>query len=79
MTTAARLKSGWLRVAQRLGEVQTVVLLTLVYVAVLGSLALLLRLFGRADLLALRESGGESFALPKKQVPTDRERCERQF
>ena len=79
MTTAARLKSGWLGIAQRLGAVQTVVLLTLVYVAVLGPLALLLRVAGRADLLALRGPAGESFALPKQQVPTDRERCERQF
>jgi len=75
----ARLRSGWLRIAKRLGEVQTVVLLSLVYASVLGPLALLLRVAGRADLLELRRPRGESFALPKQRVPTDRERCERQF
>jgi len=79
MAPVARLKSGWMRITQRLGEVQTVVVLTLVYTLVLGPLALLLRLFGRADLLELRVARGESFALPKQPVPTDRERCERQF
>ena len=79
MAPIARLGAGWMRIAQRLGEVQTVVLLTLVYATVLGPLALWLRLVGRADLLALRQARGESFALPKQQVPTDLERCERQF
>jgi len=79
VTRAARLRSGWMRIARRLGEVQTVVLLSLVYATVLGPLALLLRATGRGDLLALHRGRGESFALPKRRVPTDRERCERQF
>jgi hypothetical protein len=79
MAPAAHLKSGWIRIAQRLGEAQTVVILTLVYATVLAPMALLLRLAGRADLLELRQARGESFALPKQRIPTDRERCERQF
>jgi hypothetical protein len=79
MAPVARLKSGWMRIAQRLGEVQSVVILTLIYAAVLAPMALLLRLVGRADLLELRQARGESFARPKQRIPTDRERCERQF
>ncbi|TFG92635.1 MAG: hypothetical protein E4H11_09210 [Myxococcales bacterium] len=79
MTPLARLKSGWMRIAQRLGEVQTVVILTLVYTMVIAPMALLLRLVGCADLLEMRQARGDGFALPKQQVPTDRERCERQF
>jgi hypothetical protein len=79
MAPVARLKSGWMRIARHLGEVQTLVVLTLVYATVLGPLALMLRLVGRADPLALRQAGGESFAHPKQPLPTDRERCERQF
>jgi hypothetical protein len=79
MAPVARLKSGWMRIAQRLGEVQTVVILTLVYATTLAPMALLLRLVGRADLLELRQTRGESFARAKQRIPTDRERCERQF
>ena len=79
MTPSARLWSGWVAIAHRLGEAQTVVLLSLVYATVVGPMALLLRLFGRGDLLELRRPRTGSFALPKRAIPTDRERCERQF
>ena len=79
MSGAARLRSGWMRIVRRLGEVQTIVLHSLVYATVLGPLALVLRATGRGDLLELRRARGESFALPKQLVPTDRARCERQF
>jgi hypothetical protein len=68
-----------MRIARCLGEAQTVVILTLVYATVLAPMALLLRLVGRADLLELQRARGESFAVRKSQIPTDRERCERQF
>ena len=74
-----RLASGWRAIAGRLGEVQTVVVLSLIYATVLAPLALLLRLFGRGDLLELRTPRTGSFAAPKQPIPTDRERCERQF
>jgi hypothetical protein len=79
MTPLARLESGWMRIAQRLGAVQTVVILTLVYTLVVAPMALLLRLVGRGDLLELRQARAGGYALPKQPVPTDRERCERQF
>jgi hypothetical protein len=34
---------------------------------------------GRRDLLGTRCVAATSFAQPKPKVPTDRERCERQF
>ena len=46
---------------------------------ILGPMALLLRLFGRGDLLSLRAAKAQSFALAKQMVPTDVERCTRQF
>ena len=34
---------------------------------------------GRGDLLGMRARESQSFALPKQMVPTDVERCTRQF
>jgi hypothetical protein len=65
--------------AQRLGRIQTAILLFLVYLLVIGPVSVMLRLMGRGDLLDMRRSAGHSFAHRKQQVPTDPERCERQF
>jgi hypothetical protein len=54
-----RLLDGWLVVAGHFGEAQTLVLLGIVYVAVIGPVAAVSRVFG-ADFLAkrhLRETG----------------------
>ena len=75
----AKLGAGWLRIARAMGETQTFVLLSLLYGLVIGPMALLLRAFGRGDLLELRARDRASFAVPKQMVPTDSERCERQF
>ena len=75
----AALKRGWMVFADRLGKVQTAIILFLTYVLVLGPLSLLLRGVGRQDLLEMKKHGGTTFAHAKKAVPTDRERCERQF
>ena len=75
----ARFKRGWMVFVDRLGKVQTAILLFLTYVIVLGPLALLLCGFGRQDLLELRRTGGATFGHAKHAVPTDRARCERQF
>ena len=75
----ATLKRGWMTFAHRLGQVQTAILLFLIYTLVLGPLAFILRVFGRQDLLELRRSARTSFAHRKEQVPTDPARCERQF
>jgi hypothetical protein len=74
-----RLRRGWMWFARRLGQVQTGILLFVVYVLVIGPLAVALRVFGRRDLLEMRRSARPSFAHPKRQIPTDPERCQRQF
>jgi hypothetical protein len=65
--------------AHALGQIQTAIILFLVYALVLGPLAVILRVFGRRDLLELRRPARETFAHRKEQVPTDAARCERQF
>ena len=79
MAVFSGIKSSWMRFVHVLGHVQTTLILTLIYVLILGPLALLLRLFGRGDLLSLRAPKAQSFALAKQMVPTDVERCTRQF
>ena len=73
------IKRGWMVFAHALGRVQTAILLFLVYVLAVGPMAFMLRVVGRRDLLELRRPVGTSFAHSKRQVPTDGERCERQF
>jgi hypothetical protein len=73
------LKRGWMRFVTWLGRAQTALLLSLVYLLGIGPLWLFVCLIGRRDLLATRGKPSASFALPKPTIPTDRERCERQF
>jgi len=68
----------WMGFVHALGVVQNFILLTLVYHVVLGPLALCMRLVGR-DLLDMRPGDRSTFYNPKEKVPTDLERCERQF
>jgi len=71
---------AWMRFVEALGRVQTTLLLSLVYVVLIGPLWLCMCVLGRRDLLGTRRGGGAtSFAVQKSKVPTDRERCERQF
>jgi len=79
MGVLERSRRGWMRFAHRLGQIQTAILLFLVYALVIGPLAVMLRVFGRRDLLEMRRSARPSFAHPKRQIPTDPERCQRQF
>ena len=58
---------------------QTGLILFLTYVLVLGPISMLLRGIARQDLLEMKRTEGSTFAHAKKAVPTDRERCERQF
>ena len=68
-----------MRFALVLGRVQTTLLLSLVYILGIGPLWLCMCVLGRRDPLATRRRAAPSFACPKPRVPTDRERCERQF
>ena len=79
MALPAGIKASWMHFVDVLGQVQTTLLLSLIYGLVLGPMALLLRVVRRGDLLALRATDAASFAQPKRMVPTDRERCTRQF
>ncbi len=73
------IKASWMHFVDVLGQVQTTLILTLIYLLVLGPMVLVLRLLGRGDLLAMRGGKAQSFAHPKQMVPTDVERCARQF
>ena len=79
MKVPAGIKTSWMHFVDVLGQVQTTLILSLIYCLILGPMALLLRLFRRGDLLALRPGGGTSHAQRKVMVPTDVERCSRQF
>jgi hypothetical protein len=74
-----RLLHGWLEIAGHFGEVQTLVLLGIVYVFVIGPFAVVARLAGR-DFLAkrkLREPG--SAWRPADTTPGDLERAKHPF
>jgi len=70
---------AWMRFVVALGRVQTTLLLSLVYVLGVGPLWLCVCVLGRRDLLGTRRAPVTSFAVQKPELPTDRERCERQF
>ena len=70
---------AWMRFAHAVGSAQTTLLLSLVYVLGIAPLWLCVCLIGRRDLLGVRRVAATSFAAEKPKVPTDRERCERQF
>jgi hypothetical protein len=74
-----RLLQGWLGVASRFGEVQTLVLLGLVYLAVIGPVALGARVAGRdfLDKRRLREAG--SAWRDADTTPGDLERARHPF
>lgn len=73
------IRRGWMRFVDALGRAQTVLLLSLVYVLMIGPLWLFVSVLGRRDLLGLRRVPANTFAAEKAPVPTDRARCERQF
>jgi len=68
-----------MRFVNALGRVQNALLLSLVYLLGIGPLWLGVCLVGRKDLLGTRRVPATSFAVEKARIPTDRERCERQF
>ncbi len=72
------IRRSWMAFAHVVGVVQNFILLTLLYFLLFGPIALCLRLLGH-DLLGLRRDDRASLYFPKDHVPTDLERCERQF
>jgi len=78
--TRRRLLNGWLLLATRFSEVQTSVIVTLVYILVLGPMACIARLTGR-DLLHKRGLGepGSAWSAADTVVRPDLERAKRLF
>lgn len=75
-----RLYVGWLQIAARFGEAQTLVILTLVYTLVIGPVALGLAA-ARRDLLHKRDLHGEGTAWGEADTESrpDLERAKRLF
>ncbi len=80
-----KLWSGWMWFAAKLGHFNSLVLLTVVFIVVVGPANLLARLF-RADLLKLRkpaskdpEAAAESYWLPVHSDNTTVDAWRRQF
>jgi hypothetical protein len=69
---------GWMGLARRLGYVNTLVLLTLLYFLFLAPLGLLLRLLGR-DTLRRRNGKNESYWIPREPPIQPGEQFERTF
>ena len=77
---AGRLKQGWLALAGHFGEVQTLLIVCVVYVFVVGPTALVAALLGR-DLLAKRgfESNASAWQDADSTTSPDLERAKRLF
>jgi hypothetical protein len=75
-----RLYLGWLAIAARFGEAQTLVVLTLVYTLVIGPVALGIAV-ARRDLLHKRDLGGAGSAWSEADTESkpDVERAKRLF
>jgi len=78
MTILRKLWDFWKAFGHMLGQVQTAILLSVIYHLTVGPLALGAKL-ARRDLLELRDTGAESFATPMPHVTTTMERAEKQF
>ena len=75
-----KLYLGWLEIAARFGEVQTLIIVAIVYTFVIGPMATVIAI-GRGDLLHKREIYGEGSAWSDADTTTapDVERAKRLF
>ncbi len=78
MSVLRKLWALWKAFAHRLGQIQTTILLTVVYVLAIGVVALVARLRGQ-DLLGLRRSEGPSYWAPMPPITSDVEHAQKQF
>jgi hypothetical protein len=78
MTVLRKLKALWMAFSHVLGQVQTTLLLSIIYHVAIGPLGLMARIVGR-DLLGLRRLGGDSYAAPLPPISATLERAQRQF
>jgi len=75
---SSKFKGLWMGAVQVLGQVQTTVLLSIVYHIAIGPISLLCRLFGK-DLLALRPPDTTSYTTELPELSYTSERAKRQF
>lgn len=73
------LKRRWMTFVHAFGRVQTAIILFVIYVLVIGPLSFFLWVARGRDLLAIKKPAAGIGWAPKPPVPTDTERCERQF
>jgi hypothetical protein len=78
MSLLHTLWARWSAFAHRLGQIQTTILLSIVYLIALGPISLIVRLRGH-DLLGLRRSQISSYWAPIPPISSDIERARRQF
>lgn len=77
MRILKRLWAGWKRVAEKIVRVQTLILLTLLYIILILPFGILASLFG--DMLGIRRPAGSSFWRPRGTPPADLDAARRQF
>jgi hypothetical protein len=78
MSILRKIKALWMAFAHVLGQVQTAILLSVVYHVAVGPIALVSKAL-RRDLLTLRRPEGASFAEPLPPISSTIERARRQF
>jgi hypothetical protein len=77
MAILKRLWIGWKRVAEKIAHVQTLILLTLLYVVVILPFGVVASLFG--DPLGIKRGSGTSFWRPRGTPPPLLDAARRQF
>jgi hypothetical protein len=78
MTLLRTVWAGWKKFGHVLGQVQTAILLAIIYHIAVGPIAVIGRVL-RRDLLGLRAVPGASHAVPLAPVTSTLERAQRQF
>ena len=73
-----KLYQWWMKFAHILALVNTTLLLSLVYVLLIGPFSLVVRLFGK-DLMQHRMRGSDTFWKPKEKILHTPEHSSRQF
>jgi hypothetical protein len=78
MSVLRKLKDVWLAFVHVFGQVQTTVLLSIVYHLAIGPIALFCKLL-RKDMLMLRPASGPTYALELHELSHTPERAKKQF
>jgi hypothetical protein len=78
MSFGKKLKSGWMAFVHRLGQIQTALILLIVYHVSIGPISLVARLI-RRDLIGRRAKKGDSYAVPIEKLTTTMEQAQKQF